>query len=213
MLTSPIFYTKAAELVAAGKVFDRVAMKDIPYCDLPLCAIGDAGAARCRMHLVREEQKSRLYPFLKMPLEELEAIKTSLDDAMFADIMALRRAKVVRPSWHDLTDAQKLYFKLRCLRNHWDGPRARLRDALTIMANISKETKGADLRFHPIQQGIIRLMADDEKGVLDGQNLRETLKGYRELLATMLTPEQKAVCESAELSDYNCTNDCFRPTE
>lgn len=213
MLPSLIFYEVQAKLVSEGKTFDRASMKALPYADLPLCAIGDAMQARCRMHLVREEQKSRLIPYVNMPLAELEAIRGTLDDLMFADISALRNAKVVRPSWHDLTDPQKLYFKIRCLRNHWDGPRVRLRDALMIMANIVRETNQLDPRFLPIQRGIMKLMKDDEEGRLDGQELRETLKGYREVIATMLTPEQKAVCDSAELADHSCTNDCFRPVE
>ena len=209
MLPSLTFYDTLTTLISEGKTFDRASMKGLAYSDLPLCAIGDAMGARCRMHLVREEQKSRLLPYLPMTQEELSGL--GLDSAMLRDIAQIQANRSNRPSWHDLTDAQKLYFKIRCLRNHWDAPMVRLKDALMIVATLAKEAP-KDTRLEEMRRGILHLMKLHEAGSLTGDDLRETLKRYRTTLATFLTPEQQDTCDSAELSDYNCTHDCFRPT-
>jgi hypothetical protein len=208
------FYDLKEQLVREQKIFDRATMKQLAYPDLILCAIGDAGKARCGMEEVLAETAERRAPFVNMPIDKILLLKNHLtEEGMYEDVMndAIGRSEIA--SYKRLTTLQRLYFKLRCLRNHQDYPARRLQDALVLAQSLLNENFEQPL----IQKWLMTLealnidvAASKYKNNIGYTHFRKSLQGVRELL-TLMTPAEMAICETETLRDYSCSHNCFTP--
>jgi hypothetical protein len=215
------FYDLKEQLVRENRIFDRETMKLLEYPDLILCAIGDAGKARCDIKVVAEEAAARRSAYANYSLQRILELRRVLEhEGMYEDVLndAISRSEIL--SWKKLTDLQKLYFKLLCLRNHQDYPGKRLDEALTYLALAAKkdprpelakwqttlETLSNDIRT---EASAWHLRAEQDS-CLSHVHFRKSIQGVRGLLELM-SPSEVMECEAETLRDYSCSHNCFAP--
>jgi len=203
------FYDLKERLVREGKTFDREVMKQLEYQDLILCAIGDAGKARCATTTVLEEAAERRSVYNTLSLQRVQELREVLElEGMYEEVLAdaVNRSPDLL-SYKKLTDTQRLYFKLRCLRNHQDYPHKRVEEALWLVDKIQKLNPSPEISKW---QTTLEALEIDNAANLGPVHFRKCLQGVRDLFKLM-SLQEVAECEAETLRDYSCTHNCFAP--
>ena len=199
------------ELIEQGRKFDENTLRAVPYSQLNLCCIGNAGSAACSLELVQQEKASRRERFLSMESDEFKEaeyflkIERMYDDVMFA--LTNRTAS----QWNGLTDCQKLWTKLTCLYNHVDNPTQRMQEALALFAKCANDpTSGLPSDVCSIYASKLRGMTSVYPGRVSDDAFREKIGEMAETLLEFMPVSSRQVLEKEQLQGYSCTSDCFR---
>lgn len=206
------FYDLRKELIASGKKFDETNLRFIPYDQLHLCCIGNAGEAVCLPRLVQAEKAARRERFLHMESEEFKAaeiflkIERMYDDVMYA--IAYRNA----PKWDDLKYRQRAWAKLTCLYNHVDDPFQRLGEAVLVLRKCSQplDNDGLPPDYCMNLMNKLKGLSTVFPGRLSDDGFRQKIAELAYGLLEFLPDEERTVLEKEQLQDYSCTSDCFR---
>lgn len=199
------------ELTVIGKKFDAATLKLVPYAQLPLCCIGNAGDAACLPNLVQQEKRNRRERFLNMEPEELKQAEAYLkiermyDDVVYA--LAIRTA----PKWEGLSTCQKLWAKLTCLYNHVDNLSDRMAEVTDLFAKCAADREsGLPADVCTVYASKLRGMASVHPGRMSDEAFRTKLGEIAETLLEFMTPEERQMLEKEQIQDFSCTSDCFR---
>ena len=203
------FVDLCRELVEQGKKFDKQTLAHIPYAQLLLCCIGNAGKAACSIQLVQQEKKNRRERFLNMELEEFKAVENYLKiEQMYDDVLyAISHRNAVK--WETLSECQKIWAKLTCLYTHVDNPTYRIEELIemfkkceTIPSDVCKnyafklQSLGAVAKLKPPSESFRRKIIE----------MAETLLGFMSIA-------ERTAMESEQIQEFSCTSDCFRITD
>jgi hypothetical protein len=204
------FYLLRDDLIAHGKRFDETSLPSIPYQELVLCCVGEAGEAACSSRLIREEKERRRERFLSMEPEEIQGCLNFLRvEQMEADILVALAVRAA-PKWDDLSTRQKLWFKLCCIYNHIDAPQQRLEDAILLLRKCGVEVySGLPRDFCEHHIGRLQLYCANLSGMKDNQ-FRAKIWDIAENILEFLHDEELSICKKEALQRYSCTSDCFR---
>lgn len=199
------------ELTEKGKKFDETTLKQVPYSELHLCCIGNAGDAACLPQLVQQEKRNRRERFLSMEPEEFKEAETFLKiEQMHADVVyaiAIRTA----PKWADLSLSQKLWAKLTCLYNHIDNPGDRMTDVLNLFAQCAADpNSGLPVDVCTAYASKLRGMASVYPGRVSDDTFRAKTGEIAETLLEFMLTEERQTLEKEQIQDFSCTSDCFR---
>lgn len=198
-------------LLEKGEIFDKETLKLVPYYQLHLCCIGNAGEAVCSSSLVHIEKQTRRDRFLNMEPEEFKAATNFLklqqmyDDVMYA--ISYRTA----PKWENLTDCQKLWAKLTCLYNHVENPFSRLEEIQSLFSRCEGSSH-SELPVEVCKVYAHRLGALNSVypgGISDGA-FRDKIGEIAATIQEFLPDNDVVILEKERLQDFSCTSDCFR---
>lgn len=199
------------ELVEQGKKFTETTLAAVPYAQLHLCCIGNAGPTACLPGLVQKEKINRRERFLSMDPEEFRAAETYLKiEQMYYDIMhAINRRNAIR--WDTLSDRQRLWTKLTCLYNHIDNPVPRIDEAVDMFAQCAADPIGGlPVDVCRVYAAKLKGMASVYPGKVTNEVFREKVGEIAETLLEFMVPEERQMLEKEQLQDFTCTSDCFR---
>jgi len=209
------FFTLKDLATKQGRRFTADDLKAMNYTDLLRAAIGDAGAAACSLDLVRAEMHERLSPWLiKITSKEaLEFYRGALEGlGMLPDFCQIFQQQELQgvPQWGAISVRARLFFRIRCLRNHGDTPRVRLEDLLTdlekgIVGDSQEKNLLTILTF-----GVKDLLKACEEGPVSTETIRDRTGGYHYLLR-LLTPQERAICMNDVVQGWGCSQKCFSP--
>ena len=197
------FYELLAELKTKGEHFSPVSLRELPYDQLALASMGNAGNCRCSVEDVINEKQERRAVLLGLPKSKLESIK--LDDQIASDLQDDRitlNRKI--PSWRDLSRVAKLYFKLTCLETHPHDPFLRLSEVVNLCREASELP----------QQLAFSLKIEFQSAVLSKPSpdwVRDTATKATNILYGFITGPEIETVDKLELRDYVCTAGCFYP--
>jgi hypothetical protein len=198
------------ELIEKGKKFDETTLRTIPYSQLNLCCIGNAGSAACSLELVQQEKASRRERFLSMESDEFKEaehflkIERMYDDVMFA--LTNRTAS----QWNGLTDCQKLWTKLTCLYNHVDNPTQRMQEALALFAKCANDPgSGLPSDVCSIYASKLRGITSVYPGRVSDETFRDKIGEMAATLLEFMPEEHREALEKEQLQGFSCTSDCF----
>ena len=194
------FFELKGELEANGDTFSPSTLALLAYRDLMLAATGDAGPAACPLELVEQEQLRRL------------SSSESDDPGMAEDSEAWARQQKLQalPQWGSLPPLVQVYFRVRCLRSHADNPGPRLH-ALRDLLQKCPRGPGLTPVLGIIEGGASHLLQGLQEGVvLDLRHMRRAFQGVGMLLEHV-TPWDRAICLTLNVSGYTCTAGCFTP--
>lgn len=201
------FYDLREQLLSEGRHFDEAALRVLPYDQLDLCCVANAGEAACTPLLVRREKRSRRERFVSMTSEEFNKCELFLRvQGMYNDVVA-DRATLGTPRWDDLNYRQKTWAKLNCLFNHLDNPHPRIFDTIGLLGRAS-----VWLPDHVAEHYTDRL-----KGLtvvyptrLTDAKLRSFVEEIRDSVRDFLPEPERSICLREQIRDFQCTSDCFR---
>jgi len=199
------------ELVAEGKKFSEKTLAAIPYSQLHLCCIGNAGPTACLPRLVQQEKRNRRERFLNMEPEEFKASVTYLKiEQMYDDVMYAISYRLA-PKWEILSDRQKLWAKLTCLYNHIDNPMPRIDEVVEMFAQCAANPVGGlPVDVCRVYGSKLKGMATVYPGKVSDELFREKTGEIAETLLEFMQPEERKMLEKEQLQDFTCTSDCFR---
>lgn len=193
------------ELLADKKKFDAESMSRLNYKDIIRCGISDALEARANLHAVKQAVVKRLLPYLSMNNQELEAEKSALEEqGMLEDVLTYRGSYQSAPLWADLSDVVKLYFRIKCLRAHWDNPVPRMQAITELCRSLSEQ--------YPDNLLYSSLLTRSMSGMVPeaGKSMRILFSDVEALLDHM-SQEEKNVCANGIVKHYACSGGCFKP--
>lgn len=202
------FWEVRDELIASGQKFSEATLSHIPYSQLHLCCIGNAGAAACSQKLVQQEKQRRRERYLSMEPDEFEAatnylkIEQMYDDVKYA--IAYRHA----PKWDSLNDRQKAVAKLRCICNHIDEPQQRLGEAILLLRKCSTTCLPSEVAITYMNK--LKGLLTVYPGKLSDETFRAKMVDITSSINDFLPDEERVVLEREELQDFSCTSDCYR---
>ncbi len=202
------FYDLRSDLIERDKKFDEISLHLLPYHQLHLCAIGNAGVAACSPELIQQEKARRRERFLAMDEKELKACERYLRaEEMYDDVLFVLGLKLA-PCWDKLSDRQKAWAKLNCLYNHIDDPQHRMGEVLLLLRKCSTTSLPTDVCQH--YTGKLRgLMAVYPTGVTD-EFFRTQIEDIRDNIRDFLPDEERGIVDKEQIADFQCTSDCFR---
>lgn len=204
------FYRVREQLLRDNTQFDAAILRVIPYSQLSLCSIGNAGAARCSLDLVREEKQARRRRFEEMSPDRLHQVKRYIQsEGMFTDI---HRTTTLRscPTWDDLTLMQKLWHTLTCIHHHSDNPRERLLRAERLFFRAGNEDRLPLTAAHQFVDRMGQLL-NQPPAPGRGKNFSFIVAGYAEEIMQRMPTAERTICARELVRDYRCTSDCFQP--
>src|SRR5574337_253862 len=203
------FHDLRDRLVTEGRKFDETTIHSLPYDQLHLCCIADAGSAACLPKLVHEEKQRRRLRFLSMDAAELKSCETFLRiEGMYDDVIGMISSRNA-PKWEELSDRQKVWAKLNCLFSHPDSPQARLQDVLNLLYRCSIEhSLPADVCRH--YMGKLRNLTLAYPGRITDEGFRQKIEKVRDNLREFMLEIERSICTREKISDFQCTSDCFR---
>src|SRR5208337_4531972 len=105
------FYDLRSELIEDSKKFDEVSLRRLPYHQLHLTCIGNAGDAACSPELVQQEKARRRERFIAMEEEEFKACERYLRTEEIYDDVVFAISSKLAVRWGDLNDRQKAWAK------------------------------------------------------------------------------------------------------
>lgn len=205
------FYQTRDRLLHEKKKFDRETLHHIPYEQLVLCAIGEAGTAACSLRLVQEEKLARRERFLSMSPSEIQACERFLRLEQMHDDVELNVKKLSAPSWDDLTNCQKAWAKLLCIFNHIDQPHQRLGEGILI---IRKAVRSGEIPAETGEGMIERLrsLLSSYPSDINAEQLRDKVFDILDGLMAFFEGNEAAIASGELIKDFSCTSDCFRVT-
>jgi hypothetical protein len=199
------------ELIEQGKKFDERTLKAVPYFQLHLCCIGNAGAAACLPRMVQAEKANRRERFLSLQPEEFEEASTYLKIEQMYDDVVYALAYRTAPKWSSLSLRQKLWAKLTCLYNHVNDPTPRLSEAIALFDHCAQNPEsGLPSDVCMIYGSKLRGMASVFPGKISDDLFRSKLVEIATNLLEFLPQEEQQVVSKEQLQDFSCTSDCFR---
>jgi len=202
------FYDLRSDLIEQNRQFDEVSLRLLPYHQLHLCAIGNAGDAACSLDLIQREKSSRRERFIAMDEAELKTCERYLKaEEMYDDVVLVRGSKLA-PHWGELNDRQQAWAKLSCLYNHVDDPQTRMGEALLLLRRCSTTSLPNDVCLHYI--GKLKGLMAVYPGKLPDEFFRAQIEDVRDNIRDFLPDEELGVCDKGQIADYQCTSDCFR---
>jgi hypothetical protein len=188
------FYDLRSDLIEQDKKFDETSLHLLPYHQLHLAAMGNAGDAVCPIVLVQQEKASRRERFLAMDEAEFKACERYLR----ADEM-----------WGELSDPQKLWAKLNCLYNHLDDPQQRMGEALLFLRKCATASYlPTDVCQHYMQK--VRGLMATYPGKVADTFFRAQIEDIRDNIRNFLPDNERGICDKGQIADFQCTSDCFR---
>lgn len=198
-------------LIEQRKQFDRTTLQLIPYYQLHLCCIGNAGPAMCSLQLVQQEKTNRRERFLNMELEEFKEAETFLKiEQMYDDVM-LALVSRTTAQWDSLNDYQKLWTKLTCLYNHADNPGQRMQETLALFAQCANNpASGLPSDVCTIYASKLRGLASVYPGKVSDDIFRNKVGEMAETLLEFMPNEGRQVLEKEQFQGFSCTSDCFQ---
>jgi len=203
------FYDLRSDLIEQDKTFDGASLRLLPYHQLHLAAMGNAGDAVCPLILVQQEKARRRERFLAMDEAELKACERYLRaEEMYDDVILVIGSKLA-PRWGELSDPQKLWAKLNCLYNHLDDPQQRMGEALLLLRKCSTTSNlPTDVCQH--YMGRLRGLMATYPGSLSDDFFRSQIEDIRDNVRDFLPDEERLICDREQVADFQCTSDCFR---
>ena len=199
------------ELAEQGNKFTEKTLAAVPYAQLHLCCIGNAGPNACLPRLVQQEKLNRRERFLSMEPEEFKASENYLKiEQMYDDVMYAIACRLV-PKWADLSTPQKLWAKLTCLYNHVDNPSDRMTDVLNLFAQCAADPdSGLPMDVCTAYASKLRGMASVYPGRVSDDTFRTKVGEIAETLLEFMLTEERQMLEKEQVQDFSCTSDCFR---
>lgn len=209
------FYDLRGDLIEQNKRFDETSIVLLPYHQLHLACLGNAGEAACSPELVHEEKVRRRGRFLTMEAVEFKVCELQLRaEEMYDDVMLAINSKQT-PRWGELTDRQKTWAKLNCLYNHIDDPHTRMSEALELLhlCSFTDDVHEASLPTdvcHHYSAKLRGLMSVYPEGLPDDDSFRAQIEDIRDNIRDFLPDDERAITDEEQIADYQCTSDCFR---
>lgn len=203
------FKTIRDQLLANGEKFSITTLHQIPYEQLFLCGMGEAGAARCDRRLVIEERRSRRSRFLNMETDELEAAKRYLLVNQMDNDVHVAQATQFAPKWEELNPRQQAWAKLNCVYNHIDDPSLRLKEAILLLREcVTQHSLPPEvaMSYMPRLRGLLTVYPGKIEDALFRAKIGEIADGLFEFF----NEQEAAVLQSEEIQNYSCTSDCYR---
>jgi hypothetical protein len=205
------FYDLRSELIELDQKFEAYHLRLLPYDQLHLCCIGNAGDAACSLKLVQQEKIARRERFLAMESEELKTCERFLKAEGMYDDVREAIAALRAPLWDHLNSRQKVWAKLNCLYNHIDNPAQRIGEAVGLMRDCASVTTGGlplDVAMHYVEK--LRALLDGYSTRFSDYHFRQQIEEYRDSVLDFLEENERGIVEREEIKDYHCTSDCFR---
>lgn len=204
------FYETRDQLIHEGKTFDWITLMSIPYHQLYLACIGNAGAAMCSVKLVAAEKRNRRSRFMDMDHTEFESCSTLLQAEHMLEDVKIRRAVAKTPSkWGECSERMQAWFKLNCLMNHTDSPLTRVAEAIDLL---KEAAMSHDLPQEVAFSFVAKIRAAGaglQQGITSDQ-FRDRMGMISEAILHFLPDNERKFCEKEELADYVCTSNCYR---
>lgn len=197
------FYTLRAKLINQGLQFSLVDILELPYDEMILCAMGNAGAARAPLSLVLEAMRmARPTKRESSPRVVGNNVAIFLEDSTDINIEGCI-------DYETLSDKLKCCTILLCLSNHCDCPETRIAEIRRLLDRMDK-THGVSNRA---VTDWVRLQLAGIK--LD--NIHSThqvfLATAAEVLLKFLTTEEEDILKrfihNGKVRNYKCTYGCF----
>jgi hypothetical protein len=203
------FYDLRSDLIEQDKKFDETSLSLLPYHQLHLAAMGNAGAAACQVTVVQQEKARRRERFIAMDETEFKASERYLRaEEMYDDVIRVIGSKLA-PRWEELSDPQKLWAKLSCLYNHLDDPQQRMGEALLLLRKCSTISHlPTDVCQH--YMGRLRGLMATYPGKVTDAFFRAQIEDTRDNIRDFLTDDERGACDKEQIADYQCSSDCFR---
>ncbi len=202
------FYDLREDLIDKNEKFDERTLRLLPYDQLHLCCMGNAGDAACTSRLVQQEKTFSRERFLSLEEEEFKKCENFLrsegmyDDVIFA--IAARNA----PQWDDLNDRQRAWAKLNCLHNHIENSHPRIEDVILLLRKCAITSLPDDVCKHYI--GKLKGLLTVYPGGITDDYFRTQIDDIRDNIRDFLPDEEQKVCNREQIRDFSCTSDCFR---
>jgi len=205
------FHETRDRLIAEKKHFDPISLMSVPYGQLYLCCISNAGKAMCNKNFVTNERRNRRARFLSMDEVAIAECTGMLHtERMYDDVKYRRESSFTAPSkWDDCSDRQQAWFKLNCVVNHTDQPMGRLADTIDLL---KQAAFAHDLPNDVVFSMIARIRAAASalhNGITDPQ-FRERLIVICNSIYYFLPENERLFVSKEELADYTCTSNCYR---
>jgi hypothetical protein len=202
------FYTLRRELGDRGEKFTDAYLQSVPYSQLHLCCIGNAGGLACTLKSVQQEKLRRRERFLSMEMDEFRAVENYLKiEQMYDDVKSAIEARLT-PTWDSLNDRQKACAKLICLYNHVDNPQKRMGEMVVLLRRCSTNQLPADVAgaYMVKLKGLLSVFP----GKLSDETFRSKIADITDNLLNFLPDQERSIIDREEIQDYRCTSDCFR---
>jgi hypothetical protein len=199
------------ELIEQGLTFDEISIRAIPYSQLHLCCIGNAGAAACTPELVQSEKATRRERFLNMETDDFKEAETFLKiEQMYDDVLFAISNRMTLP-YSTLTDCQKLWVRLTCLYNHVDNPIQRMQDVIALFQQCAANPHGKlPTDVCSVYAGKFKGLATVYPGRISDKIFREKVGEMAETVLQFMSDGERQFVEKEQLQDFSCTSDCFR---
>lgn len=199
------------ELIERGERFDETNLCAVPYSQLHLCCIGNAGEASCHPRLVQQEKASRRDRFLSMEYDEFKDAETYLKiEQMYDDVM-YAITNCVTPKYDSLSECQKLWVRLTCLYNHTDNPGQRIQWVLSLFLKCAaSDTVGLPVDICKTYAGKLKGISSVYPGRISDDTFREKIGEMAETVLQFMPVDERQLIEKEQLRDFSCTSDCFK---
>jgi hypothetical protein len=202
------FYDLRSELIEQQKKFDETTLCFVPYDQLQLCCIGNAGLAACSPRLVQIEKRFRRQRFLAMEPTDLKKCERLLRrEHMYEDVMNAV-ASLGAARWEHLSERQQTWAKLNCITNHIEHPKMRLGEAILLLRKCASSSLPSDVCSHYITK--LKGLMTIYPGRVTDDFFREAVADVRDNILRFMPEEERAVCVKEQIIDFQCTSDCFR---
>jgi hypothetical protein len=204
--TQQDYYQLRDDLLKAGRRFDASCIATIPYHQLQLCCIGNAGAAMCSPAVVQEEKLLRRQRFLSMEPEEFAKCEPLLRATEMHDDVTAAINMLAAPHWADLTNRQQAWAKLHCAWSHLDNPYPRLYESYKLLARCSTTSLPQDVCEH--YMGKLKGLMQEASRLTDDK-IRNQIEEVRDNIKDFLPDAELSICYKEQIKDFSCTSDCF----
>lgn len=200
------FYDVLAELKKTQSIFKPANLQRLPYDQLILAAMGNAGSCRCSVEDVIAEKQERRAIVLSHPNRDTFKLDDNLMSNLQNDLLQIN-TKIA--SWKNLSIPSKIYFKLICLENH-------SHDAFKRLSEVVELFKEAEETCALPQQIASSLRLEFQSALLSKSSeiwVRDAATKVSNILYGFITNPEIETIDSLELKDYQCSAGCFYPLQ
>lgn len=201
------FYDLRSELIEQDRQFDTQTLAYLPYHQLHLCCIGNAGDAVCSPVLVTMEKRARRQRFLSLEDDAFNQVESLLRYEEMHDDVIFNVNQQAAPHWDDLTLRQQAWAMLHCLWTHSDDMMLRLREAHDLLHHCKTRMMPVDVCMHYMTKldGLMMSL-----GKLSDDMLRSQIEEVRDNVRDFLPEPELSICQREQIRGFVCTSDCFR---
>ena len=201
------FYILLAKIKEKGQKFDGKTLKRLPYHQLDLAAIGNAGSCRCSSSLVHKEKMLRRHNFVSKP--SIEDDRSHLEQiGMLDNVLDDRSHSIGLPRWQELSNPLKLWFKLCCIEIHLDSPNVRIAEAISLFKKCANEGSVPHQLAMMYTSEFQSILLMSHK--LTDETIRNACNQATYTLKEFLSSEDMEIADNKTLDDYSCSSYCFR---